>query len=141
METSSIMEIIAPASAAAVLRAGRKRRLPPGFLVQKAVLAVKKQADARSREEKQQIDHLGLPVVHSQKQGHADQQQRPAAHAPAGQRARNQGGQKWKQPIYHSRYLTPPYSRNRPKIIFKIRTGTFSKVMPPITPPATPPAR
>ena len=55
-------------------------------------------------QEEKQVDALGTLLVHPQKQGHHQQQQSAAPHAPGGEDARSQSAEKWQ---YHSRYFTP----------------------------------
>jgi len=50
---------------------------------------------------------LGCPLVYAEKQGHHQQEQRAATHAPGGDDPRAQTAQKGEKIVRHSRYFTP----------------------------------
>ena len=83
------------------------RYTPKRGLVQIAAFGVANQSAGGSGEEKQQVDPLGRPLVHAQKQRHHQQQKRTASYAPGGNYAGSQAAEKRNDPVRHSRYFTP----------------------------------
>ncbi len=55
------------------------------------------------REEKEQIDSLGGPMVDAKEEGHDKEQESPAAHAPGRDNAGPQAAEKGQNPGSHSR--------------------------------------
>ena len=85
----------------AVLRAVQEQPKKPVFLVLE-------QPHPRRGQKVQQVHRHGVRRRNAQHQRHNEQQQRAAAHAPAGQDARTAAHQQRDDPARHSRYRTPP---------------------------------
>ena len=86
---------------------GRRDGIFEGGPVQIAASGVAHQSRGGGRQEEQQVDALGRPLVDVQEEGHHQQQQCAAAHAPGGEDAGPQTAEEGKDPVCHSRYFTP----------------------------------
>lgn len=84
----------------------RNRRFQSRF-IQIPAFGVTDQSADGGGEEEEKIDALRGPLVHPQKQGHDQKQQRSAANAPGGDDAGAETTQEGEQIFRHSRYFTP----------------------------------
>lgn len=122
-------------------RACRAGRLRAGRCGRDNRFSVRKERNARRREEVKQIDGLRRALLHAEKECHAQKQQRSAANTPRRENARHKPAERGEEPFFHSRYLAAPYSRNSAKMRLSHVFGTFLKSLPPIQPPTSPPKR
>ena len=79
-----------------------------GLLFHIAAAKVAEEGACRRGKEEEQIDAPGRFLIHTEKEGHHQQKQRPPAHAPRGNDGAEEGCEKGKKIVCHKRYFPPP---------------------------------